>query len=51
MLRGVKLGWKNIRQNLREQLGELASDATKEDGIAGKTDRETFPSAYSSKVY
>lgn len=44
IIRGIKLGWKNIRQNLREQLGELASDAAKKDGIAGETDRETYPS-------
>jgi hypothetical protein len=44
MLRGIKFGWKSIRQNLREQLGELASDATKEEGVAGESDRETYPS-------
>ena len=44
MVRGIKMGWKNMR----EQLGELASDAKKEDAIAGKTDRETFPSERTS---
>lgn len=44
MLRAIKIGDDNIRDNFRNQLSELQSDASKKDGIAGNDDSQEYPS-------
>jgi hypothetical protein len=44
MFKGLKFGSANIRENLRKQLAELASDASKEEGMAGKMAKHNYPS-------
>lgn len=46
MLRAIKIGDNNIRENFRNQLAELSNDAAKKDGIAGEEDSQAYPSAF-----
>jgi hypothetical protein len=48
ILRAITVGEINIRDNFRNQVQELASDASKKDGMAGEKESHVWPSQSAS---
>ena len=46
MLGAIKLGEQSIKKSMREQLGELKSDASKHKSIAGGDASNAYPSTF-----
>ena len=44
MLGAIKIGESSIKKSMREQLGELKSDASKDKSIAGGDSSNSYPS-------